>query len=73
MPSPSGAWPLWNAKATRGLEAQASTGHPAQGQALPSPPVPSLLERAGAAVARLAGAVAPPGSSIWVLTGSGHN
>lgn len=63
MPSPSGAWPLWNAKATRSLEAQASTGYPA----------PSLLERAGAAVARLAVAVAPPGGSVWVLTGSGHN
>lgn len=61
--TPGHAWPLWDAATSRHIEAWAlSQDHG-----------PSLMERAGLAVARLALAVSPAGSVVWVLTGSGNN
>ena len=57
------AWPLVNLANTRALEHAA----------LQAAPSPSLMERAGAACARLAMALAPHSRRIWVACGLGNN
>ncbi len=55
--------PLHDAAATRRLEAAASSSSPAH----------TLMQRAGAAVARLADAIAPHAGTIWLACGPGNN
>jgi hydroxyethylthiazole kinase-like uncharacterized protein yjeF len=57
------AWPLFRAQASRAIEQQA--------QATLAPY--ALMQRAGEAVARLALAVAPHASHIWIAAGPGNN
>ncbi|MBS7776444.1 NAD(P)H-hydrate dehydratase [Acidovorax sp. CCYZU-2555] len=54
---------LHNVAATRALEATAASGLPAH----------CLMQRAGAATARLALALAPHAHQIWIACGSGNN
>ena len=54
---------LHNVAATRALEATAASGLPAH----------CLMQRAGAATARLALALAPHARQIWIACGSGNN
>ncbi|MES3004029.1 MAG: NAD(P)H-hydrate dehydratase [Pseudomonadota bacterium] len=56
-------WPLYDTAATRILEAQASAALPPH----------TLMQRAGLAVARLALAIAPNASTIWIACGPGNN
>ena len=55
--------PLWNAQASRSIEQAA----------LAQPQHPSLMQRAGAAIARLALALAPHARQIWIACGPGNN
>ena len=57
------AWPLHGVASTRQIEQQALTQHPA----------PSLMQRAGLAVAQLALAIAPHAERIWLACGAGNN
>ncbi len=57
------AWPLHGVAASRALEQQAAAQWPAH----------TLMRRAGAAVARLALAIAPHAERIWVAAGPGNN
>jgi len=61
------AWPLHGAAGTRRLEREGAQA-PASGAA-PS----DLMQRAGAAVARLALAIAPHAQQVWVAAGPGNN
>lgn len=56
-------WPLFDADASRAIEAQALALHPPH----------ALMQRAGTAVARLARAVAPHARHVWVACGPGNN
>ncbi len=60
---PTGEWPLLDAPQTRALEQQASAALPPH----------ALMSRAGEAVARLALALAPHASRIWIAAGPGNN
>ena len=61
---PSGAaWPLHDTAASRALEATAASGLPPG----------RLMERAGAAAARLAQALAPHARRVWIAAGPGNN
>ena len=53
--------PLWNAQRSKLIEQQA----------LSQPQHPSLMERAGLAIAQLACAMAPHARQAWVLCGPG--
>ncbi|HBW61017.1 MAG TPA: hypothetical protein DEF75_01250, partial [Comamonas kerstersii] len=55
--------PLWNAQRSKLIEQQA----------LSQPQHPSLMERAGLAIAQLACAMAPHARQAWVLCGPGNN
>ena len=55
--------PLWNAQASRSIE-QAALTHPQH---------PSLMQRAGQAIADLTRTVAPQARQAWVLCGPGNN
>ena len=57
------AWPLHGATRTRQIEQQALARHPD----------PSLMQRAGLAVAKLALAIAPHAERIWLACGAGNN
>lgn len=57
------SWPLYGTQATRELEARL-------GAALPPH---TLMQRAGAALARLATALAPHARAIWIACGPGNN
>lgn len=57
------ARPLWNAQASRSIE-QAALTHPQH---------PSLMQRAGQAIADLTRTVAPQARQAWVLCGPGNN
>lgn len=56
-------WPLHGVTNTRAMEAQA----------LSTQPQPSLMQRAGESVARLAMAWAPHAQHIWIACGPGNN
>lgn len=56
-------WPLHDVAATRAIESAALAGLPPH----------TLMRRAGAAVARLALAVAPHAERVWVAAGPGNN
>lgn len=62
-PAAASAWPLHGTAASRRIEQQAQ-------QALPAH---TLMQRAGAAVAQLALALAPHARRIWVACGPGNN
>ncbi len=62
IPSAS-AHPLHDSATTRRLEAQAGAGLPAH----------TLMQRAGAAAARLARALAPHARTVWIACGAGNN
>ncbi|MDO9404634.1 MAG: NAD(P)H-hydrate dehydratase [Polaromonas sp.] len=57
------SWPLHGSAATRAIESQAAAGLPAH----------TLMQRAGAATARLALALAPHARCIWIACGPGNN
>lgn len=57
------AWPLHRTTTSRGIEAAARAGLPDH----------TLMARAGRSVARLAMAVAPHASSVWIAAGPGNN
>src|SRR5256885_13683399 len=59
----STALPLFDTAATRTLEQQAAARLPAH----------SLMQRAGAGLARLARAIAPHARCIWIACGPGNN
>lgn len=59
----STSYPLWDGSASRAIETAA----------LAIPRQPSLMERAGQSVARLAQAIAPFARQAWVLCGPGNN
>lgn len=61
--TPDRAWPLFEIAATRAIEQAAAAALPAH----------TLMERAGLAVARLALALAPHGSTFWIACGAGNN
>jgi hydroxyethylthiazole kinase-like uncharacterized protein yjeF len=61
--TPGLAWPLHDAAATRAIESAAAAGLPPH----------TLMQRAGAAVARLALALAPHARTVWVACGPGNN
>lgn len=61
--TPGTAWPLHGAAATRAIESAAAAGLPPH----------TLMQRAGAAVARLALALAPHARTVWVACGPGDN
>ena len=61
--TPDRAWPLLDMAALRRLEKIAASGLPPH----------ALMERAGASVARLALAIAPHASTVWVACGPGNN
>lgn len=61
--NPGSAWPLHDVAATRVLERLALAQSPTHG----------LMQRAGAAVARLCLAIAPHAQTIWVAAGPGNN
>ena len=61
--APAEGWPLHDTAASRALEAAAAAGLPPG----------RLMERAGAAAARLALALAPHARSFWIATGPGNN
>ena len=61
--TPDRDWPLHGPVATRRIEEQAQTQHPD----------PSLMQRAGLAVAELALAVAPHAQRFWLACGPGNN
>ncbi len=61
--TPGHAWSLFDTAATRRLEHAAQAGLPAH----------TLMQRAGAAVARLAGALAPHARLVWIACGPGNN
>ncbi len=61
--TPGPAWPLHDAAATRAIEAASAAGLPLH----------TLMQRAGAAVARLALALAPHARTVWVACGPGNN
>ena len=56
-------WPLHGVAASRRIEKAALASHPSG----------LLMARAGLAVARLAAALQPHGSSVWLLAGPGNN
>ena len=62
-PDSAQAYALHNVAATRTMEAAAASGLPAN----------TLMQRAGAATARLAQALAPHARHIWIACGSGNN
>ncbi len=57
------AWPLFDTRSTREIEARALAAHPPH----------ALMQRAGLATARLAMAMAPHAGCIWVAAGPGNN
>ncbi len=57
------SWPLFGVAASRAIEARALAAHPGG----------LLMQRAGHAVARLARAIAPHATRIWVAAGPGGN
>lgn len=59
----AGGQPLYDTATTRRIEAAA----------LAASPTPSLMQRAGQALAQLARALAPHARQIWVACGSGNN
>jgi hydroxyethylthiazole kinase-like uncharacterized protein yjeF len=61
--TPGRAWPLHGVAATRQIEAAAAATLPPH----------TLMQRAGAAVARLALALAPHARTVWVACGPGNN
>lgn len=61
--APEGGWPLFDTQATRALEKQAAQR--AAG--------PTLMQRAGQSLARLALALAPHARTIWIACGPGSN
>ena len=61
--APAEGWPLHDTAASRALEAAAAAGLPPG----------RLMERAGAAGARLALALAPHARRFWIATGPGNN
>lgn len=62
------ARPLFNVASNRAIEADALAGLPT------STPTPTLMERAGLSVARLALALQPAHSGvIWIVCGPGNN
>ena len=61
--APADGWPLHDTAASRALEAAAAAGLPPG----------RLMERAGAAAARLALALAPHARSFWIAAGPGNN
>lgn len=60
------ARPLWNAQSSKRIEQQALATPTAAH-------LPSLMQRAGGAMAQLANAVAPYARQAWVLCGPGNN
>ena len=56
-------WALFDAAASRGIEARATAALPAH----------ALMRRAGVAVARLARAIAPHARRVWIAAGPGNN
>lgn len=63
LPAGGPSWPLHAAAASRRIEQEAAAAQPPH----------TLMRRAGAAVARLALAVAPHAQRIWVAAGPGNN
>lgn len=61
--TPDRRWPLFDVDATRATEQAAAAGLPPH----------ALMQRAGFAVARLALALAPNASTIWIACGPGNN
>jgi hydroxyethylthiazole kinase-like uncharacterized protein yjeF len=61
--TPQTDWPLHGVTKTRAIEAQAKS----------TQPHPSLMQRAGESVARLAMAWAPHAQHIWIACGPGNN
>ena len=61
--SDTGPWPLHDTAASRRIEALAAAAEPTH----------ALMQRAGAAVARLALALAPHAQNIWIAAGPGNN
>jgi hydroxyethylthiazole kinase-like uncharacterized protein yjeF len=61
--TPDRAWPLFDVAATRAIEQAAAAALPAH----------TLMQRAGLSVARLALALAPHASTIWIACGPGNN
>lgn len=59
----SAGWPLFDTQATRALEKHAAALRPS----------PTLMQRAGEAVGRLALALAPHARTIWIACGPGNN
>src|SRR5450755_2572109 len=61
--STPGDLPLFRTAGTRAIEARANAALPAH----------TLMKRAGAAVARLAIALAPHAHRVWIVAGPGNN
>ena len=60
---PRGGWPLFDTASTRTLEKRAAA----------SPGEPTLMQRAGQSLARLALALAPHARTVWIACGPGNN
>jgi len=63
------AWPLHGAAGTRRLEREGAPSPASHSSEAPS----ELMQRAGAAVARLALAIAPHAQQVWIAAGPGNN